>query len=88
MAEPIPEEFRQKMNAIADALDDLFNGEDRDREPKICFALLMAESGRIEDGRVNYISNADRGDMAAMIKEWLARIEGRYAEPPKGGPAS
>lgn len=88
MAEPIPDSFRQGLNAIADILDQTFNGLNRDRDPKIVFTLMMAETGLIEENGVNYISNGNREDMIAMIKEWLARIEGRYVEPPKGGPAS
>lgn len=66
------------MNALANLIDGLFNGDD---EPKrVGFVLLMAEFGKIDGGRVNYISNGERADMIAMMKEWLARAEGRYFE--------
>lgn len=78
MPDPIEEKYRAEMNLLAAAVDKSLNGEARPK--KIGFVLLMAKFGRIEGGRVNYISNADRADMIAMLKEWLARAEGRYSE--------
>lgn len=76
--DPIQAQYREGMNALANFLDEHFNGG---RDPKrIGFVLLMAEFGKIEGGRVNYISNGERSDMIAMMKEWLARAEGRYQE--------
>jgi pimeloyl-CoA synthetase len=72
----IEPEHRATMNAIASVLDDHFNGDVRPK--KIGFVLLMAEFGKMEGGRVNFISNANRNDTIAMLKEWLARAEGRY----------
>lgn len=45
---------------------------------KYGFALLMF--GLEEGGRMNYISNCDRGDMLVAMKEFIARNEGRYEE--------
>jgi hypothetical protein len=68
------------MNELARFLDKVLNGN---RKPKqIGFILLTAEFGKIEGGRVNYISNGNRADMIAMMREYLARVEGRYQEPP------
>lgn len=78
MVDPIQAKYRQFLNDIAASLDEGFNGAARPK--KIGFVLLMAEFGKIEGGRVNYISNADRADMIAMMREWLARAEGRYSE--------
>lgn len=78
MGDPIQQRYRAGINAIAHDLDDAFNGSVRPK--KIGFVLLMAEFGKIEGGRVNYISNGERADMIAMVKEWLARAEGRYSE--------
>lgn len=79
MTDPIQREFHTVMNALAEGIDRVFNG---DRQPKgVGFVLLSFEFGKVEGGRVNYISNADRADMIAAMKEWLARAEGRYAEP-------
>lgn len=78
MSDPIQQQYRGFMNDIARALDEGFNGTTRPK--KIGFVLLMAEFGQIDGGRVNYISNGDRTDMIAMMKEWLARAEGRYSD--------
>lgn len=87
MAEPIQPEMRQQMNAIAHALDEVFNGPKQPGvSPRVGFLLLTAEFGRIDDGRVNYISNGRRADMVAMLREVLARFEGRAHAAP-GAPA-
>jgi len=84
MDDPVSPEYAQQMKAVAQGLDSIFNGKRKPGEtPKIAFALLIAEVGKIDNGRVNHISNADR---PAMLREYLARAEGRHAEPPKGGP--
>lgn len=74
MADPIEPNFRAKMNGIAAALDDLFNP---DGSGRIVFTLLVAESGKMEGGRVNYISNGERDDILSMLRELLGRAEGR-----------
>ena len=52
------------------------------KKPKVGFILLTAEFGKIDGGRVNYISNGEREDMIAMMREYLARVEGRYSDGP------
>jgi hypothetical protein len=42
------------------------------------FALLMFGLAGDEKGRMNYISSANREDMLAAMKEFIARAEGRY----------
>lgn len=84
---PIQEEQRATMNALAQGLDDIFNPPPLPglpRTKKVGFVLLTAYFGQIEDGRVNYISNGEREDMVAMLKELLARFEG---QPETGGRA-
>jgi hypothetical protein len=78
MTAPIMQKYRRQMNDLAAFLDVEFNGADHPR--KVGFGLLTAEFGKIDGGRVNYISNGDRTDMLAMMKEFIARAEGRYAE--------
>jgi hypothetical protein len=78
MADPIQQKYRAGMNAIAEVLDQQFNGNVRPK--KIAFVLLVTEFGKIDGGRVNYISNAERDDTITMMKEWIARAEGRYVE--------
>lgn len=84
---PIQEEQRQLMNALASSLDAVFNPEGLPglpRSKKIGFVLLTAYFGEIDNGRVNYISNGEREDMVAMLKELLDRFEG---QPMTGGRA-
>lgn len=78
MTAPIQAAYRQQLNDLAKAIDVILNGDERPK--RLGFCLLMAEFGKIDGGRVNYISNGDRADMIAMVKEWLARAEGRYSE--------
>ena len=74
------------MNALAQGIDEALNGKRKPgKPPKDGFILLVAEFGQITDGRVNYISNGQRADMIAMMREYLARVEGRYQEPGERG---
>lgn len=72
---PIEERYRNQMRALATALDEILNG---DGPKTLGFMLLMFEFGK--EGRVNYISNAERSDAIAAMKEWIARAEGRHIE--------
>ncbi|SIT74567.1 hypothetical protein [Pontibaca methylaminivorans] len=86
MTDPIQKKYRDGMNRLARQVDEALNGQRKaGRERKIGFVLLVAEFGKIEDGRVNYISNGEREDMIAMLREYLARVEGRYHEPTDAG---
>ena len=83
MPDPIPDEHIEAMNALAGAIDDVLNGPQLpglQLDRKGCFVLLTANFGEIDNGRVNYISNGNRSDMIAMVKECLARLEGQASE--------
>ncbi len=81
MAAPIQEQYLKQMNKLAKVIDEWFNGKRKPgRKPKVGFILLTAEFGKIDGGRVNYISNGERADMIAMLREYLARADGRYSE--------
>src|SRR5258705_13523395 len=67
--QPIEEHHRNTMNAVAAVLADTF--------PGVGFCLLVFEFGA--KGRMNYISNAGRDDMALALREILAKHEGRAA---------
>jgi hypothetical protein len=71
---PIEAVFADKMNALAHAVDELFNFDKNDR--KVGFILMVFPFGH-EDHRCNYISNADRKDVVVLLKEQLARLEGQ-----------
>lgn len=87
MPDPIQPEFHRAMNKLAHDIDIALNGKPKpSRKPRVGFILLTAEFGKIDGGRVNYISNGERADMIAMLREYLARVEGRYQEPKGGTP--
>lgn len=76
---PIDPAFHAEMNALAKALDEMFNGRDcKAEDKKVGFFLTTFEMNA--PGRFNYISNADKLDVRAMLKEITARIEGRLAQ--------
>lgn len=81
---PIVEEHREMMNALADALNGIFNGGQK--PPKIGFVLLTYYFGENlkGTGRINYISNSKRDDVLVALKELIARWEGRSPKPPAG----
>jgi len=85
MSDPIQPEHHRTMNTLAHMVDEGLNGPKQiGIKPKIGFVLLVAEFGKMDGGRVNYISNGERDDMVTMIKEYLARFEGRVIDPPAG----
>lgn len=73
--ERIEPEYHDKMNMLAHALDETFNGELRGKDRITCFVLLTCHFN--EMGRANYISNGKRSDVIVMLKELLARFEGQ-----------
>lgn len=74
---PIEEAHREQMNALAHAIDELFNGDVKGADRKTGFVLLVFPFGA-HDGRCNYISNgADRKDIVTMMKEQIKRFEGQ-----------
>lgn len=81
MSAPIQEQYRRQMNKLARTIDEYFNGKRKaGKQPTVGFILLTAEFGKIDGGRVNYISNGDRETMITMLREYLARVEGRYSD--------
>lgn len=83
MPDPIQQQYRVVMKRLARKIDKWLNGDARPLQRKLGFVLLVAEFGKIEDGRVNYISNGEREDMIAMLKEYLGRLEGRSVDGPR-----
>lgn len=80
------EKTRAQMNALANILDDHFNGERLPglaRLRKYGFALLVFEFGEVNAGRMNWISNAERADMIVALKEMVAQLEGRKHPKPE-----
>lgn len=81
---PIDPEFRQLMNGLAAGIDEIFNGDATGADRKTGFVLLVFPfadaAGKKYQGRANYISNANRADIVVLLKEQLARFEGRMGE--------
>jgi len=74
---PIEPQYIEKMNALARAIDELFNGDLKGANRKVGFCLMVYNFGD-EPGRCNYISNgADRKDVVTLMKEMIARFEGQ-----------
>jgi hypothetical protein len=74
---PIDPQYFEKMNALAAAIDQLFNGELRGKDRQTGFVLMVFPFGN-HSGGCNYISNgADRKDVVTLMKEMIARFEGQ-----------
>ena len=71
---PIQEAYREKMNQLAEALDEFFNPDPNNKAT--CFTLLITRFGDEPNGRVNYISNGRRREIVEMLKELINRFEG------------
>lgn len=81
---PVQEEYRAKMQAIAETLDTFLNP---DGVAEIGFVLLVFPLGEDNAGgahRTNYISNSRRGDIMELLREQLAHFE-RQARHESGG---
>jgi hypothetical protein len=77
---PIQPEYIEQMNAVAQTLDQFFNGEAKGDDKKVGFILMIFPFGadsKGETGRTNYISNANRKDVVIMLKEQIKRFEGQ-----------
>jgi hypothetical protein len=73
---PIEPRHHNTMNVLADVLDEALNGAATGKDRKVGF-LLMVFPFDSNEGRANYISNAERKDVVVMLKEQLARFEGQ-----------
>jgi hypothetical protein len=76
---PIQPELHDQMNLIAQALDDLFNGPGGAAKAARPIGFFLTSFYMNEPSRFNYISNADKLDVRAMLKEITARIEARLS---------
>lgn len=62
--EPIEDAHRERMNKLGAHLTGMF--------PGMGFCLLVFPFGD-NDGRMNYISNAERDDMVTALEEFIAK---------------
>lgn len=73
---PIEAEYKDKMVALAHALNEMFNGDAKGDARKTGFVLMVFPFS--DTGRCNYISNGgDRKDIVTLMKEMIARFEGQ-----------
>jgi hypothetical protein len=79
----ISPELVVRMNQLAHYLDLFFNGAAMMENPKYGFVLGVFEFNNDINGRFNYISNAKRPDMVALMKEMVKRFEGQPEKPEK-----
>jgi hypothetical protein len=72
---PIELTYVNEMQAIAHALDKMFNGDAQGDARSTGFILLVFPYND-KGGRCNYISNgADRRDVVKLLKEQIKRFE-------------
>ena len=72
--------FRKQMQALAEDLDKSLNGGKKGKERSVGFVLMIFPFDE-HGGRCNYISNgADRRDVVKLMREQIARFEGRVTE--------
>lgn len=65
--------LRDSMNRVGSILGETFEGRG--------FALFVFDFG--PDGTMNWLSNAQRDDMIAALREFIAAQEGNAHEPPE-----
>ena len=71
------------MEAVAESLDQIFNGSREPTTRTTGFVLLLFPFGD-KSGLCNYISNgADRKDIVTMMKEQIKRFENDVAANPE-----
>jgi hypothetical protein len=73
---PIEQQYRDKMQQLAQALDSVLNDGATGDDRKTGFCLMVFPFADF-DGRANYISNAKREDIVVLLKEQLARFQGQ-----------
>lgn len=77
--QPIEPRYITQMNRVARWIDAAFNGKLKKSERRIGFVLLVFPLND-HGGRCNYISNGRRDDVVVLLREQLARFEGRVHE--------
>jgi hypothetical protein len=74
---PLEPQYQETMVALAQALNEVFNGQLKGDDRTTGFVLMVFPFGD-HSGRCNYISNgADRVDVVTLMKEMIARFEGQ-----------
>lgn len=74
---PIEPHLNELMNALAQGIDTILNGQVEDVKAKRNGFILMVFPFEGHEGRANYISNATRSDVVVMLKHQVARFDGQ-----------
>ena len=72
--QPIEQKYADQMRAIAQTLDEVFNGDKKGREREVGFCLMVFPLNKFV-GRANYVSNADRDGVIELLKAQLKKFE-------------
>lgn len=70
MSEPVEERYQKQLYAIGNAIDKFLNPSE-DGFKKIGFVILMFSFDNKQEDRMNYLSNAQRGDVIRAMKEFI-----------------
>lgn len=71
-----PDPTAELLQALAEQIDAVLNGTGPEPR-KTGFLLLVAPVNAPADARTNYVSNVERQDAIAMLREVAARFEGQ-----------
>ncbi|MFL5655952.1 MAG: hypothetical protein ACJ8CB_17465 [Ktedonobacteraceae bacterium] len=63
------------MNTLASVLDETFNDELKGKDRHTGFCLMVFPFHGDQESVANYVSNANRDDMLAMLKKLVERFE-------------
>ncbi|MEK1908197.1 MAG: hypothetical protein AAAB13_20685 [Pseudomonas sp.] len=66
---------KQFMQGLASGIDEILNGNVNPK--KNGFVVLVFPFDQVEGSRTNYVSNCERRDIIAALKEVAARFEGQ-----------
>jgi hypothetical protein len=82
MSDPIEAAYAARMNKIALQLDREFNVDLDHRQVGFVLLIFPFNEGAGDDpnARTSYISNASRAEVAVLLREMAARLEGRMID--------
>lgn len=70
---PVEEKYKEILQDLGRRID---TGIQNAVGKKVGFVLLMFDFGEPKQGRLNYLSNAERGSMLKALQELVAQMEG------------
>lgn len=70
--EPIEQRYREILQNLGRRIDRVLQ---MGTGKKMGFVLLLFDFGEVKAGRMNYLSNAERGSMLKALQELVAQME-------------